>query len=191
MGNVISLIATRFIEHEGTEIYSTSPIMFHYLVVMENLKQMITGNLTTIRSFPSNRASIIALLSFIALITISLLFFGWFTMIIDSSFATEILLEYRNVDKNISARVADERDILKLKQILSGHPFKDSPACGFSSDISITVTNDKKSIVFYPACDGCPLLRINDSDKYIRITEEARINLNEILGMYDMTFPCE
>jgi hypothetical protein len=112
-------------------------------------------------------------------------------MKINTNFASEALLEYRNVDKDISAVITDASDIFTLKQILNGHPYKDSPACGFTTDISITMTSGSKSIIFCPACDGCPLLRINDSSKFIRITDEARTKLNKVLEKYGMIFPCE
>ena len=130
------------------------------------------------------------LLSLVVLIALSIFCVRWFTMKINSDFATEVLLEYHYVDKDISAKIIDESDILTLKQILNGRPFKDTPACGFTTEISITMTNESKSIVFCPANDGCPLLRIDDSVKYIKITDEARTKLNEVLEKYGMPFPC-
>ena len=111
-------------------------------------------------------------------------------MKINTDFTTEVLLKYHYVDKDIFVKLTDESDILTMKQILSGYPFKDSPTCGFTTDISITMTNGSKSIVFCPACDGCPLLLINDSGKYIKISDEARKRLNEVLEKQGMTFPC-
>ena len=130
------------------------------------------------------------LLSVISLSALSIFCYRWFTMKIDSDFATKVFLEYHYVDKDISLEIADENDILTLKLILNGQPFQDSPACGFAMDISITMTNERKSITFCPACDGCSLLRIGDSNKYIKISDEARVSLNEILKKYGMTFPC-
>ena len=119
-------------------------------------------------------------LSLVALIALSILCFRWFAMKNNSDFATEVSLEYHYVDKDISVKITDESDILKLIQILTGHPFKDTPACEFTTEISITMTNGSKSIVFCPANDGCPLLRIDDSGKYIKITDETRTKLNEV-----------
>jgi preprotein translocase subunit SecF len=130
------------------------------------------------------------LLLLVAITALSVFCFTWFAMIIDLDFASEVLLEYHYADKNIAVKITDKNDILTLKQILSGRPFKDSAACSFATNISITITNGNKSVVFYPACDGCPLLLVNDSGKYIIISYEARKRLNEILEKYDMTFPC-
>ena len=111
-------------------------------------------------------------------------------MVINSDFATEAVLTYSFTDKNILVRLTDEHDIRTLKDILKGHPMRDTPSCGFSTDVSITMTDGSKSIVFCPANDGCPLIRIGDSDRYIAITDEARARLNEVLEKYDMIFPC-
>lgn len=126
----------------------------------------------------------------VVIITLSMIIIWWFTMKINSDFATDVLLEYHYADKDISIKITDENDILALKQILTGRPFKDNPACGFTTDISITLTNGNKSITFCPANDGCPLLRIDDLGKYIKITDEARTRLNEVVGKYGMIFPC-
>lgn len=130
------------------------------------------------------------LLSLVVLITLSIFCVRWFTMKINTDFATEVLLKYHYDDKDISVKLTNESDILTIKQILNGHPFKDSPACGFTTDISITMTNGRKSIVLCPACDGCPLLLVSDSGKYIKISDEARKRLNEVLEKYGVTFPC-
>ena len=129
-------------------------------------------------------------LSLVVLIVLSILCFRWLAMKNNSDFATEVLLEYHYVDKDISLKITDEGDILILKQILNGRSFRDTPACGFTTEISVTITDGSKSIVFCPANDGCPLLRIGESGKYIKITDKARTKLNEVLEKYGMTFPC-
>ena len=109
-------------------------------------------------------------------------------MKIHSDFATNVLLNYHYFDKDITLIITDENEIFRLKHILNGHLFTDYPSCGFTTNISITMTNGRKKIIFCPACDGCPLLRINDSNKYIKITDEERTQINEILEKYDITF---
>ena len=144
------------------------------------------------------RAKLWIPLSLVVLIVLSILCFRWFTMKINSDFATEALLEFHydavpgghNPNANISVVIKDESDISALKEILRGRSFKDTLACGFSTDISVTMTNGSKSIMFCPANDGCPLLRIGDSNKYIRISEENRKALDKILEKYGMFFPC-
>jgi len=130
------------------------------------------------------------LLSVIGLIVILIFFYRWFVMRVNSDFATEALLEYHYSNKDISIVITDEDNMQTLKEILKGIPHMDYPSCGFSNNVSITMTNGNKRIVFCPANDTCPLLRINSSDRYIDITEDDKIRLYGVLEKYGMTFPC-
>ena len=130
------------------------------------------------------------LLSVVGIIVLSIFFYRWFVMSVSSDFATEVLLEYHYSDKDISLKITGEYDIQTLKEILKGRPFRDSPSCGFAIDVSITMTDGRKRIVFCPANDTCPLLRINSSERYIRITEEDKSRLYDVLEKYGMIFPC-
>ena len=125
----------------------------------------------------------------IVLITISISIGWWLTMRITTNFATEALLEFHwpsihNPDVSISAIIVDECDIVALQEILRGVSLRDTLHCGFSADISITMTNRERSIMFCLANDGCPILRINDSNRYIRITDEAIRRLHDIFKRY-------
>ena len=111
-------------------------------------------------------------------------------MNVNSKFATEAKLEYHYNDTNISLTITDTDDFVILQNILAGRVFKDSPSCGFSVSISITMTNGQKSIVFCIANDGCPLLRIDETNKYLKISDDDRVVLNIILEKYGMIFPC-
>lgn len=85
----------------------------------------------------------------------------------------------------------DRQDVDELKSILCGFKFKDSPSCGFDTDVSIEFSiGADKTIMFCPACDGCPNVRIGDSDYYIKISEENRARFDEIVKKYGMIFPC-
>ena len=137
------------------------------------------------------KTNIWILLSLVGLIALSIFCVTRSTMEINSDFATETLLEFHYDDTSISVTITNEADVLILKQILSGRPFSNSSICPFSEDISITMTNGKKSIMFCPANDGCPLLRIgNSGKKCIQISDENNTKLHEILEKYGMFFPC-
>ena len=107
---------------------------------------------------------------------------------VDTSFATEILLKYYYMDKNIDVVVTDEDDIRIIKNNLKGVSYSDNPSCGFSLDISIKFSDGDKSIVICPACDSCSHARIGDSGRYINIKD--REALEAVLVKYGMTFPC-
>jgi len=131
----------------------------------------------------NKKKMIIISLSICIVLLISYLLF--FHNIINSNFATNTFVKFSNIEE-----IIDKDDIGELKQILKGRTFRDSPACGFSNEISITMSDEKRSIRFCPALDGDPIIRINDSDRYIYISEEQRKRLDKILEKYGMTFPC-
>jgi hypothetical protein len=142
---------------------------------------------------------LIILILLIVFALLLLIVAGWLIMTkVNTNFATEALLEFHydsvpgghNPNANITDAITDESDISTLKEILSGRSFKDSFACGFTTNISITMTNGKKSIMFCPANDGCPIIRIGDSNSYVCITESQRESLDRILEKYGMFFPC-
>ncbi len=109
--------------------------------------------------------------------------------VVDPSFATKATLRLHYIDQSIDMTMTDG-DLRALKEILRGRPFPDSPACGFGMDVSITLTDGQRSITYCPACDGDPFLRINESNRYLTISEEQRERLDKILKKYGMTFPC-
>ena len=114
----------------------------------------------------------------------------FFRTSINSDFATDVYIRVLDNDLNVSTiSITDEDDIAELKKILRGHPFSDSPSCGFSRNVSVVMQNEDESIVFSLALDGCPLIQINDSNKFIRITEEQRNILDRIFEEHGMIFP--
>jgi len=140
---------------------------------------------------------IIFFISIIILAVIAVFVWCWFTIRVSTNFATEARLEFHyravpgghNPDTNISVVITDEDELSILKEILRGWSFRDHFHCGFSTEISITMANGDRSIMFFPAHDGCPILRIGDSDRYIIISEEQRIALRQLLEWHGMFFP--
>jgi len=118
------------------------------------------------------------------LIVISILIHWGLLTDVNSDFATEALLEYRcDGDMDISVNVNDKDDILILKRILKGNSTELSPSCGFYA-VRITMFDDSNSIIFHPASDGCSVLKIGKSAKYIEISDSARRKLDEVLKKY-------
>jgi len=124
------------------------------------------------------------------LVLIIILFINNNTTPIDTSFANSASLKYHYIDKDIDVIITDGEDINALKKMFARRTYKDNLSCGFSPDISVTLSNGNQSITFCPARDGCPNIQIGDSNMYIRITSEQRNLLNSILGKYGMIFPC-
>jgi hypothetical protein len=124
-------------------------------------------------------------------LTISLVFLIIITIeknYVDASSAKEISLKYHYYGKNIDVKITDEDDIRIIKENLKGVSYKDFPSCGFSLDISIIFFDGEKSLIFCPACDGCSIARIGDSNKYVNI--KNREALETVLKKYEFSFPC-
>jgi len=108
--------------------------------------------------------------------------------LIDPSFATEARVRFDYGDRPIDVAVTDQGDLESLKEIAGGRAAKNCPACSFEY-ISITLTNGQKSITFWPACDGDPLIRVNDSDRYVRMSGRETQELHRILAKYGIELP--
>ena len=88
-------------------------------------------------------------------------------------------------------KIIEPGDLKELREILKGVKFKDTPSCGFGESVSIIFWSpEHKEIMVCPACDGCPLMRIGDSDCYIKIKDTERARFDEIVKKYGMVFPC-
>jgi len=107
---------------------------------------------------------------------------------IDISSATEVTIKYHYNDKKVDVRVTDEKDIKAIKENLEEASYVDHPSCGFSLDVSITLSNGEESIVLCPACDQCAIARIGESNRYINIKD--RKVFETVLRKYGVLFPC-
>lgn len=119
----------------------------------------------------------------------------FFFNIVHTNFATEATIRF-SVQNDATGTfttqeflLTDEKDIVELKGIFRGRIARDSPACGFSMNVSITMYGRGESIIFCLALDGCPIIRINDSDRFISISDNQRKVLNDIFARFGFTFP--
>lgn len=118
----------------------------------------------------------------------------FFSNMVDTNFATEATLRFSVRDDttgiftNYEFLLSNE-DLIILKDILRGRATRDSPACGFVVSVSITMSDGKRSHTFSPALDGCPIIRVGNSDRYILISYEQRKALDDIFERHGLTFP--
>src|SRR3989304_1127229 len=91
--------------------------------------------------------------------------------LINTSFATSA---YMKGGKETNGLVTDANDLKALKTILSGFAYKDSPACMFDTDVSVTLTNGRKNITFCPAFCADPLVEIDQTGKYLHMSQNQR-----------------
>lgn len=105
------------------------------------------------------------------------------------SFATSAHLIGHYTEKPVNTTVTSASDVRAIKGILAGWALRDCPACGFTGVVSITLTDGRKRITFYPAFDGCHTFRIGETDRYMGVSDERWKDLNAILRKYGMDLP--
>ena len=82
----------------------------------------------------------------------------------------------------------DDKEVETLKEIFDNKSlYKDTPSCGFSEDVSIQFN---QSQTFCIARDTCPIVYWMEEDRYIRLTEEEKLLLYDLLESYGFEFPC-
>ena len=96
-------------------------------------------------------------------------------------------LSYKVNGKDIQANLNQEETAV-VAEILNGKiPLMDiGRSCGFSTDVSIAI--DGKTYCL--AMDKCGSMQIAYTARYITLTEEERVQIEEIFATYGGTFPC-
>ena len=110
----------------------------------------------------------------------------YFRNIINTDFATSAII--RLPDNNLIV-ITDEDEIRELQGILRGRAVADSPASGFSINVSITMASEDQEIVFLPALTGSSIVRIHNLDKYIVITDQQREFIDMLFERNGLRFP--
>jgi len=110
----------------------------------------------------------------------------------DAEFATVVHVRYKYGDSDISFDIVDSEHMEQLKKLLMGSTYTDMPSCGFSADVSIILsnTNTDRCVTLCLALDGCAWIRIDATDRYIKISDNARAKIDAILAEYGFRFPC-
>lgn len=124
-------------------------------------------------------------------VIVALILMGINSLRVDSGFATEAEVKFHYIGKPIDTKITDPDDLKALKEILRGWKQWDPGlSCGFTEDVSITLTDGRRSITFCPACDTCECFQIGDSGWYINVSKEQRKRFEAIVRKYGMKFPC-
>ena len=130
----------------------------------------------------------IILIAGIALVLISAIVFWIMTAGFNSNFAKTITLNFTKYEEKVSETIDDSATVKELKGILKGKTNSNGQDSDFSEDISIELTNGKKTVVLYPALDGSPILRIDKSNKYVKISDSARRKIDLLFLNYGYRF---
>ena len=98
----------------------------------------------------------------------------------------EIVAIFRYGDVDITQSMSHE-DSDTVRRIFSKkNLFSDSPSCGFSKNVALTIGDDTYCI----ACDNCGIVYNVNEDKYFHLSDQENETLRKLLGEYGFTFPC-
>lgn len=130
----------------------------------------------------------IILIAGIALVLISAIIVWIMTSGFNSNFAKTITLNFTKYEEKASETIDDSATVKDLKDILKGKVNNKGQASDFSEDIFIELSNGKKTVVLYPALDGSPILRIDESNKYVKISDSSRRKIDLLFLNYGYRF---
>ncbi len=65
--------------------------------------------------------------------------------------------------------------------------YKDNLSCGFSENISVTFNNSQ---TFCIARDTCPIIYWKEKNRFLKLTEEEKVQLYGLLEKHGFFFPC-
>lgn len=106
---------------------------------------------------------------------------------LNMEFAKEAEVCFIYGDTNVLTQLND-KELELIKALLnSKRMYKDNLSCGFSEDASIRFN---KSQTFCIACDTCPIIYWKEKDRYIKLTEDEKSQLYNLLEAYGCFFPC-
>lgn len=106
---------------------------------------------------------------------------------VNMNFAKEAEVCFIHGDTDI-LQLLDEDELESLKTLFNGKKmYKDDPSCGFSENVSIKFN---KAQTFCIAQDTCPIIYWKEENRYIKLSEEKKIQLYNLLKPYGFIFPC-
>ena len=103
----------------------------------------------------------------------------------DSVKKVEICFQYGNTN---AINQLSDREVASVKTIFNGKKlYKDNLSCGFSEAVSIKFDDEH---TFCIARDTCPIVYWEEKNRYIRLTEDEKTQLYNLLEPYGFIFPC-
>ena len=94
-------------------------------------------------------------------------------------------LLYKHADKDINQKLTEEEKKI-IEEIIEGKRAEEKMvACEFNKNVALKFGKN----IYCVDCDGCGLLRVNDSTLYIEIPEEHKRAIHDIFSKYGATFP--
>ena len=97
----------------------------------------------------------------------------------------EVYFQYRDTD---AINQLSDKEMESVKTIFNGKKlYKDNLSCGFSEAVSIKFDDEQ---TFCIARDTCPIVYWKEKNRYIRLTEDEKTQLYNLLEPYGFIFPC-
>ena len=97
----------------------------------------------------------------------------------------EACFQYENIDE--ISQLSD-KDMESVKTIFNGKKlYKDNLSCGFSETVSIKFDDE---LTFCIAKDTCTIIYLKEKNEYIKLTENEKTQLYNLLKPYGFNFPC-
>ena len=97
----------------------------------------------------------------------------------------EVYFQYGNTD---AINQLSNNEMESVKTILNGKKlYKDNLSCGFSEAVSIKFDDEH---TFCIARDTCPIIYWKEKNRYVRLTEDEKAQLYNLLEPYGFIFPC-
>lgn len=107
----------------------------------------------------------------------------------NTSKSAEFTMTFDYNDTHIITDISKE-DSARIVEILNdGEMFFDSGlSCGFGDHMKFTINNSLFGDTFYPACDGCDIVKYKF--KNINLSNKTGAELRSVLRKYGASFPC-
>ncbi len=103
----------------------------------------------------------------------------------DSVKKVEVCFQYGNTN---AINQLSDREVASVKTIFNGKKlYKDNLSYGFSEAVSIKFDDEH---TFCIARDTCPIVYWEEKNRYIRLTEDEKTQLYNLLEPYGFIFPC-
>lgn len=103
----------------------------------------------------------------------------------DSVKKVDVCFQYGNTN---AINQLSDREVASVKTIFNGKKlYKDNLSCGFSEAVSIKFDDEH---TFCIARDTCPIVYWEEKNRYIRLTEDEKTQLYNLLEPYGFIFPC-
>lgn len=97
----------------------------------------------------------------------------------------EVCFQYGDTD---AINQLSDKEMGAVKTIFNGKKlYKDNLSCGFSEAVSIKFDDEQ---TFCIARDTCPIVYWKEKNRYVRLTEDEKAQLYNLLEPYGFIFPC-